>query len=315
MGSPSAGSRKAALWPALPLSEWIATRDTLHMETQIAGKIRLARSPYENHWWHSALYVGTRGLTTSAIPYGGGLFEMRFDFLDHQLVIETSEGGARRVPLAARPVAAFYRDTMAALGELGIQVEIHRTPSETPNPIPFDRDETHAAYDPEYAVRFWRVLVSAAEVLREFRGRFIGKSSPVHFFWGSFDLAVTRFSGRRAPERPGADSITREAYSHEVSSGGFWTGGGGFDDAAFYSYTAPEPAGFAQARALPGAAFYSPQLSEFLLRYDDVRQADSPRAALLNFLQTTYEAGANLAHWDRSSLERTDRRDETMRAS
>jgi hypothetical protein len=299
----------------LPLEEWIATRDTLHMATQIVGKVRLTLSPFDNHWWHSTLYVGARGLTTSAIPYGRGLFEMRFDFIDHNLVIETSNGGVSRVRLWARPIAAFYRDTMAALAALGIDVTIHRLPNEVPNPIPFDQDETHASYDPQYVARFWRVLMSVATVLREFRGGFIGKCSPVHFFWGSFDLAVTRFSGRRAPERPGADAVTREAYSHEVSSGGFWTGGGGVEAPAFYSYTAPEPAGFSQASVAPGAAFYSPQLSEYLLMYDDVRTADSPQAALLEFLQTTYEAGAHLAHWDRVSLERTDRHDETVHAS
>ena len=315
MGSSSVDSKRAEMWPALPLQEWSATRDTLHMATQIAGKIRLALSPYENHWWHSTLYVAARGLTTSPIPYRGGLFEMRFDFIDHNLVIETSEGPIRRVPLSARPVAAFYRDTMAALASLGVQVKIHRLPTEVPTPIPFDQDETHAAYDPEYVVRFWRVLMSVATVLREFSGRFLGKSSPVHFFWGSFDLAVTRFSGRRAPERPGADAVTREAYSHEVSSAGFWTGGSGVEGPAFYSYAAPEPPGFAQAPLRPGGAFYSSQLSEFLLMYDDVRTAESPRAALLDFLQTTYEAGANLAHWDRDSLERTDEHDETMHAS
>jgi hypothetical protein len=302
-------------WPSLPLDAWSDTSDTLHMCTQIVGKIRLALSPFENHWWHSTLYVGPRGLTTSAIPYGTGLFEIRFDFLDHNLVVETSNGATRIVRLSARPVAEFYRDVMATLASLGIDVKIYGVPVEVPHPIPFDQDLTHASYDPEYVRRFWRILMSASTVLREFRGRFTGKSSPVHFFWGSFDLAVTRFSGRRAPAREGADAVTREAYSHEAISAGFWPGGGGVKGPAFYAYAAPEPAGFARSPVRPAPAFYSSELSEFLLMYDDVRSAESPKADLLAFLESTYEAAANLAHWDRESLERRNRSDETMRAS
>ena len=291
-------------WPALPLEAWKDTYATLHMWMQIVGKVRLALTPLVNHWWNVPLYVDARGLTTSAIPYQNDVFEIRFDFLDHQLVLQTSEGLRKTLPLAPRTVAAFYRDFLALLDSAGITAHIWKMPVEIPNPIPFDEDTVHASYDPEYAQRFWRILVSAGHVLTEFRSRFIGKSSPVHFFWGSFDLAVTRFSGRRAPERPGADRITREAYSHEASSVGFWPGGGEVQGAAFYSYMAPEPAGFREARVQPAAAFYQPKLGEFLLMYDDVRRAASPSRALLDFCQSTYEAGAILANWDRASLER-----------
>jgi hypothetical protein len=291
-------------WPALPLDAWKDTYATLHMWTQIVGKVRLALTPLVNHWWNVPLYVDARGLTTSAIPYGNDTFEIRFDFIEHQLLLETNEGVLKNLPLAPRSVADFYRQFLALLNDAGIQVRIWKMPVEVPNPIPFDEDTVHASYDPEYALRFWRILVSVEHVLTEFRSRFIGKSSPVHFFWGSFDLAVTRFSGRRAPERPGADRITREAYSHEASSVGFWPGGGDVSGAAFYSYMAPEPAGFRETKVQPGAAFYDQKLGEFLLRYDDVRKAASPSAALLDFCQSTYEAGANLAHWDRASLER-----------
>jgi hypothetical protein len=303
------------MWPALPLEEWSDTCDTLHMWTQTVGKIRLELSPFENHWWHSTLAVSPRGLTTTAIPYGSGLFEMRFDFIDHLLAIETSGGTAKTVRLYARPVASFYREVMAALAALGIDVKIYRVPVEVPNPIPFDQDTTHASYDPEYAGRFWRILMSASTVLREFRSGFIGKASPVQFFWGSFDLAATRFSGRRAPERKGADAITREAYSHEVISAGWWPGGGAVTGPAFYAYAAPEPPGLAKARIRPERAFYSSVLCEFLLMYDDVRAAESPEAELLGFLESTYDAAAGLAHWDRESLERRNRRDEAMHAS
>jgi Family of unknown function (DUF5996) len=308
-------SSRADAWPALPLNAWSDTCDTLHMWTQIVGKIRLESTPFENHWWHSTLYVTHRGLTTSAIPYGTGLFEVRFDFIDHRLVIETSGGESRAVRLAPRTVADFYREAMAALGSLGIDIKIYHLPVEVPNPIPFDQDTVHAAYDPEYATRFWRILMSVSTVLREFRGRFIGKASPVHFFWGSFDLAASRFSGRRAPERPGADAVTREAYSHEVISAGWWPGGGGVSGPAFYAYAAPEPPGLAKAPVSPAQAFYSTQLSEFLLMYDDIRSAESPAAELLSFLESTYEAAAGLAHWDRESLERSVTRDATMHAS
>jgi len=290
-------------WPTLPIVEWQPTRDTLHMWTQIVGKIRLALSPYENHWWEVPLYVGARGLTTSPIPVDGGVFEIEFDFIEHLLTICTSSGAIGTLPLAPRSVADFYAEVMALLGSLGISVKIWPMPVEIPDPVRFDQDRVHASYDPEFAGRFWRALVSADSVLKEFRGRFIGKSSPVHFFWGSFDLAVTRFSGRRAPERLGADAVTREAYSHEVISAGFWPGTGDID-AVFYAYAAPEPPGFSKTSISPPAAFYSSRLSEFLLPYEAVRMSASPREALLSFSQSTYDAGANLGNWDRQALER-----------
>ncbi len=296
-----------AQWPALPLAEWQATYDTLHMWTQIVGKVRLALSPKLNHWWDVALYVNPRGLTTSAIPYDSGIFEIQFDFLEHQLVIETSKDQTALLPLAAMPVAEFYREFRARMDSLGIQFKILARPAEVPDPIPFEEDYKHASYDAEYAGRFWRVLTSVDTVFKEFRSRFIGKSSPVHFFWGSFDLAVTRFSGRRAPERPGADSITREAYSHEVISAGFWPGGGEIAAPAFYAYAAPEPPGYPNASIRPGQAFYHKGMSEYLLMYDDVRNSASPKDTLLEFLQSAYESGAELAHWDRSALERDAR--------
>jgi hypothetical protein len=292
------------LWPELPLEAWKDTYATLHMCTQIVGKVRLALSPKLNHWWEVPLYVTSCGLTTSPIPYDGGIFEIHFDFIHHRLVIHTNWDVERVIALSPRPVADFYREFMECLGALGIQAKIWKMPCEVPNPIAFDRDTEHASYDPEYANRFWRILVSTDEIFKEFRARFIGKSSPVHFFWGSFDLAVTRFSGRRAPTREGADSITREAYSHEVISAGFWPGGGDIKDTAFYAYAAPEPAGFAEAHVSPGKAFYHPQMHEFLLMYDDVRRASSPKTALLQFLQSTYDAGANLGNWNREELER-----------
>ncbi|MGA8309792.1 MAG: DUF5996 family protein [Terriglobales bacterium] len=296
---------KPESWPALPLEAWQDTRDTLHMWTQIVGKVRLALSPLINHWWQVPLYVTARGLSTSAIPYRDGIFEVEFDFLSHNLIIRTREGLSRSIPLEPRSVADFYKEFMAALRSLGIDVKIWRMPVEIPNPIAFDQDVQHASYDPEYASRFWRILVLVDTIFQEFRSGFIGKNSPVHFFWGSFDLAVTRFSGKRAPKREGADSITREAYSHEVISAGFWPGGGDIKDAAFYAYVAPEPAGYAQAAVRPSKAFYHPQMKEFFLLYDDVRLDPSPRSALLDFLQSTYDAGANLAKWDRAELERT----------
>ena len=291
-------------WPALPLDEWKDTYATLHMWTQIVGKVRLALTPLVNHWWNVPLYVDPRGLTTSAIPYGNEAFEIRFDFLDHQLVLQTNEGLRKTLPLAPRSVAAFYRDFMDLLRSAGIRAQIWKMPVEIPNPVAFDEDTVHASYDPEYAQRFWRILVSIEHVLTEFRSRFIGKSSPVHFFWGSFDLAVTRFSGRRAPDRPGADSVTREAYSHEASSVGFWPGGGEVSGPAFYSYMAPEPPGFRDACVRPAVAFYHQKLGEFMLMYDDLRKAASPSTMLLDFCESTYEAGANLAQWDRAALER-----------
>jgi hypothetical protein len=293
------------LWPELPLDAWKDTYATLHMWTQIVGKVRLALSPPLNHWWQVPLYVSARGLTTSAIPWGAAIFEIQFDFMDHKLIIQTSQGSERVIALEPKSVADFYREFMGALQSLGINVRIWKMPVEIPNPIPFDQDVQHASYDPKYANRFWRILMICDSIFKEFRCGFVGKCSPVHFFWGSFDLAVTRFSGRRAPEREGADPVTKEAYSHEVISAGFWPGGGEVKGAAFYAYAAPEPRGFPQALARPAQAFYHPQLHEFLLMYDDVRLAPSPKSALVDFLQSTYEAGANLAKWNRTELERS----------
>ncbi len=278
------------------------------MWTQIVGKIRLTLCPLVNHWWNVTLYVTARGLTTSPMPYGDRTLEISFDFIDHKLRLETCE--AQRVELALRPqsVAQFYSSLMAALADLGMPVKIWTMPRELPTtPIPFEQDNQHASYDAEAVHKFWRILVWVDTVLKEFRTPFVGKVSPVHFFWGSFDLAVTRFSGRRAPERPGADTVTREAYSHEVSSAGFWPGGGDIKGPVFYSYAAPEPEGFARAAVRPSAAFYHPEIKEFLLMYDDVRTAADPKQALMDFLQSTYEAAANLGKWDREALERPTR--------
>ncbi len=294
-----------AALPELPLDAWQATYETLHMWTQVVGKVRLALSPLVNHWWEVPLYVNARGLTSSPIPYGDGIFEVQFDLIAHTLNIQTSWGSGKSFALRPQTVADFYAEFMAALKALGIEVKIWTTPCEVPNPVPFEINTQHASYDPEYAHRFWLVLVFCDTVFKEFRSRFVGKDSPIHFFWGSFDLCVTRFSGRRAPERPDADRVTREAYSHEVISAGFWPGGGEIKGAAFYAYAAPEPTGFAQQPVRPAAAFYHSQMHEFLLMYDDVRKAASPREALLDFLQSTYEAAANLAKWDRKELERT----------
>lgn len=291
-------------WPELPWAEWQQTADTLHMWTQIVGKARLALSPMENHWWNVALYVTARGLTTSPIPYRGETFDAEFDFVDHQLLVRTSWGECRAIPLVPQSVAAFFVEFSQTLGSLGIEIALHATPVEVSHPIPFAEDETHATYEREQAHRFWRVLVQVDSVFKQFRGRFLGKCSPVHFFWGSFDLAVSRFSGQPAPERPGADPITREAYSHEVISAGFWPGNGGFGKAAFYSYTAPEPAGLAEQKIGPDAAFYSGELKEFLLPYDEVRTRPEPETAILEFLESSYAAGARLAGWKRADLER-----------
>jgi hypothetical protein len=291
-------------WPALPLAEWVGTRDTLHLWMQMVGKLRLALSPRVNHCWEVTLYVSPRGLTTSAIPYHEGIFEAEFDFLAHVLRFTTSLGETRTLALAPRTVADFYVEFLAAIAELGIEARLWPMPVEIPNPIRFDRDTQHASYDPEYAQRFWQILISVDTIFKEFRGRFLGKASPVHFFWGSFDLAATRFSGRRAPERPGADSFTREAYSHEVSSAGWWPGGGDITSPMFYAYAAPEPAGFSTAPVRPLSTFYHSELHEFLLPYDEVRRASDPRTALMEFLQSTYEAAANLGHWDRVTVER-----------
>jgi hypothetical protein len=274
------------------------------MWTQMVGKVRLRVTPLVNHWWNVPLYVNARGLTTSRIPYENRAFELWFDFIRHHLVLETSDGIVKTIALAPRSVAEFYEEFMAMLQSTGIKIKIWRMPVEIPNPIPFDQDRVHRSYDPQSVEKFWRILLSVDSVLNQFRSNFIGKSSPVHFFWGSFDLAVTRFSGRRAPQRPGADPITREAYSHEVSSVGFWPGGGDVKDAAFYSYMAPEPQGFKEALVQPNAAQYQKQLSEFLLMYEDVRKTESPTTALMEFCQSTYEAGARLGNWDRAALER-----------
>jgi hypothetical protein len=293
----------AECWPALPLAAWQDTCTTLHMWTQIVGKVRLALAPPANHWWHVPLYVNSRGLTTSAIPHRGSAFELQFDFVQHQLALRTAAGREHLLPLVPRSVADFYHEFMNMLQTAGIEVKIWKMPVEIPAPIPFDEDHTHSAYDHAAAETFWRIMLSIQTVFQQFRSGFLGKCSPVHFFWGSFDLALTRFSGQRAPERPGADAVTREAYSHEVSSVGFWPGAG-LGDPAFYSYTAPEPEGFSAARAEPEAAHYDPQLHEFILMYDQVRNAESPSAALLAFCESTYLAGASLGHWDRKALER-----------
>ncbi len=290
-------------WPELPLEAWADTYATLHMWTQVVGKVRLALTPHVNHWWEVPLYVSARGLNTSAIPFEGGIFEMEFDFIDHRLDIRSSDGSGRTVELKPRTVADFYAATMHALSSLGIRAKIWTMPVEVPNPVAFTQDVVHAAYDREYAHRFWRVLIAADTAMKEFRAQYVGKCSPVHFFWGSFDLAVTRFSGRRAPERANADAITREAYSHEVSSAGFWPGAG-LGRPAFYSYAAPEPAGFASRPVKPKAAFYHPEMKEFLLPYDDVRSASNPQATLLEFFQSTYAAAADLGGWDRAALEK-----------
>lgn len=299
-----AASSGMEAWPRLPLEDWEDTRATLHMWTQVVGKIRLAQTPLVNHWWNVPLYVTARGLTTSAMPYEDRSFQIDFDFISHQLLIECSDGSANSIALAPMAVADFYERVMRALGELGMEVKIWTMPVEIENPIRFEEDREHASYDAEYANRFWRILVQADKIFTDFRSRFIGKVSPVHFFWGSFDLAVTRFSGRPAPERAGADPITREAYSHEAISHGFWPGGGPVKGPAFYSYTAPEPDGLKEARVRPANAFYSLEMSEFLLMYEDVRAAASPADALMEFLQSTYEAGADLAKWERAALER-----------
>ncbi len=290
--------------PELPLRDWQATYDTLHMWTQVVGKVRLEQCPPVNHWWGVALYVTASGLTTSPIPYGSGSFEIRFDFIDHRLLIETSGGDVRELKLEPQSVAEFYRKFMAALHDLGIEVRIYTTPVEFPDPIRFEDDVVHASYDADAVSRFWRILQWSDAVFKEFRAGFIGKASPAHFFWGSFDLAVTRFSGRVAPPRPGADPVTAEAYSHEVSSAGFWPGGSGVEGAAYYAYAAPQPPGFAEYAVKPEGAFYHPQLGEYLLMYDDVRRAEVPKETLMQFLQTTYDAAAILGKWDRKALER-----------
>ena len=295
-------------WPGLPLEGWADTCATLHMWTQIVGKIRLRESAPINHGWHSTLYVTARGLTTSPIPHGHRIFQIDFDFIDHTLVIEVSDGRSARVPLEPQTVAVFYRRVMDALAGLDIDVRIYAKPNEVADPIPFDRDEVHRAYDRAAVTRFWRVLVQNDRVFKRFRSSFLGKCSPVHLFWGALDLAVTRFSGRTAPPHPGGipnlpDRVTREAYSHEVSSAGFWAGGGAIAYPAYYSYAYPEPPGFASAAVGPTQAFYTTDLHEFILPYDVVRTSADPDRVLLEFLQSTYEAAADLAKWDRTALE------------
>jgi hypothetical protein len=292
------------LWPALRLEEWKETYATLHMWTQVVGKIRLAQTPLINHWWNVPLYVTARGLTTSAMSYKDRTFQIDFDFIDHQLLIKCDDGASATIALAPCSVADFYREVMRVLHGLGLEVKIWPVPVEVQDPIPFEQDHKHASYDAGSANRVWRILVQADKVFTEFRSHFIGKCSPVHFFWGSFDLAVTRFSGRRAPERVGADKITREGYSHEVISAGFWPGSGNIQDAAFYAYAAPEPLEYNTSPVQPPAAFYNPPTNGFILMYDDVRKANNPDRMVLDFLRSTYEAGAELGKWDRRSLER-----------
>jgi hypothetical protein len=302
-------SLQAERWPSLPLQEWEATYSTLHRWTQIVGKIRLRQTPWINHSWHVTLYPTARGLTTSAIPHGTKTFQIDFDFLDHRLLIESSDGGKAAIELRTRTVADFYAEVMKTLEELALPVRIYAKPNEIPDATPFYEDEAHAAYDPEYVMRWWRIVSQSTSVLQQFRARFLGKCSPVHFFWGSFDLAVTRFSGRRAPPHPGGipnlpDWITREAYSHEVSSCGFWPGGGSTPFPLFYAYAYPEPNGFASAVVRPSTAVYHTGLREYVLPYDEMRHARSPEAVLLDFAERTYEAAATLSGWDRISLER-----------
>src|SRR6266404_1148510 len=298
----------AEVWPELNYSDWKDTATTLHMWTQIVGKIRLKQTPWINHSWHVTLYLTSRGLTTSPIPHGTDSFEIRFDFIDHRLRILKSDGAEKSIELKPRSVADFYKAVMSALNELKLPVKIDIMPNEIADPIPFDRDDKHRSYDPEYANRFWRVLAQVDRVSKEFRARFCGKCSPVHFFWGAPDLAVTRFSGRQAPPHPGgiphlADAVTREAYSQEVSSLGFWPGADAMPQAIFYSYAYPEPKGFAEAKVKPAAAAYNSQVKEFVLPYDAVRTAPSPDDAILDFAQSTYDAASTLGKWDRVALE------------
>jgi hypothetical protein len=298
-------------WPELPLSEWADTCATLQLWTQVVGKIRLAHAPLVNHWWQVPLYVTSRGLTTSPIPYGSRSFQIDFDFIDHRLIIQCNDGATETIALSPRSVADFYAEVMGRLRGLGLETHIWSMPVEIPDAIPFEQDRDHAAYDPEYAQRFWRALVQADRVCTRFRSPFLGKVSPVHFFWGSFDLAVTRFSGRPAPaltsESPNLGAwVMQEAYSHEVSSCGFWPGNGGYGRAAFYSYAYPEPAGYFTAAVRPDAAFYDTELGQFILPYDAVRSAVSPDEFLMDFLQSTYDVAADHAQWDRAALERAD---------
>jgi Family of unknown function (DUF5996) len=297
------------LWPDLPLQAWSETCDTLHLWTQIAGKVRIATTPLINHWWNSTFLVTARGLAAPAMTYAGGTFDFIFDFAHHQFVIETSDCRTESLPLQPMAVADFYAETMKRLHRLGIDITIRTMPCEIEKATPFDQDRTHRQYDPEYAQRFWRALTQSARVMNDFRARFVGKASPVHFFWGSFDLAVTRFSGRAAPPPKGhtphvADRVMAEAYSHECSSCGFWPGNGGFGYPAYYVYAYPEPADYGDTRLTTPNATYNKDLGQFILPYEAVRKAQDPDALLLGFLQETYQAAANLAKWDRKSLER-----------
>jgi hypothetical protein len=297
-------------WPALAYDDWADTAATLHMWTQVVGKVRMALTRPVNHWWHVPLYVSARGITTSPMPTGGRALEIAFDFIAHRLEITCSDGAYEHLPLEPMSVATFHREVMAALNRLGVRPRIWTVPCEVENPIPFEEDEVHKSYDAEAANRFWRVLVQADRVMKIFRGRFVGKASPVHFFWGSFDMAVTRFSGRRAPPHPGSEilpaSVSQEAYSHEVSSCGFWPGAPGVE-AIFYAYAYPEPAGFADAAVRPRSARWDTGLGEFVLPYEAMRTAQAPDFALLNFLQSTYDAAADLGRWPRADLERNPR--------
>jgi hypothetical protein len=304
MGSAEATS----LWPALPYEAWKDTYATFHMMTQVIGKIRLKLATPVNHWWHVTLYVTARGLTTSAIPYQGRAFQIDFDFLRHELLIQRDSGETRSIALRPRTVAEFYREVMSALREMGIDVHIWTKPAEVQDAIPFDRDTTHHDYDADAVARCWRAMEQSARVFAKFRSQFIGKCSPVHFFWGSFDLAVTRFSGRKAPPHAGSailpQSVTLEAYSHEVSSAGFWPGGATLPEPLYYAYAYPEPPGYRAARVAPLGATYNAEFGEFVLPYDTVRTSEDPDRMLLDFLQTTYDAEADLAKWDRAALER-----------
>ncbi|GCF08378.1 DUF5996 family protein [Dictyobacter arantiisoli] len=292
------------LWPELPFTTWKPTGETLHMWTQIIGKIKLALNPYVNHWWQVPLYVTASGLTTSAIPYAGGTFEIQFNFLHHNLLIHTSRGASKTLRLYSRSVANFYQEVMTSLQALGIDVHIYTLPQEVPHPIRFEKDEVHATYDPLLVNRYWQILVQTDKVMQRYRSHFIGKSSPIHLFWGSLDLAVTFFSGRAAPERPEVDPVTREAYSHEVISAGFWPGGDNFPEPAFYSYAAPIPQGLENATLQPALGAYNQKMGEFILPYNTMRNTPAPAQTLLDFYQHAYEAAANLAHWDRTALEK-----------
>jgi hypothetical protein len=300
---------KDKVWPALPYESWKESCATLHLWTQIVGKIRLAQTPWVNHSWHVPLYVTATGLTTSPVPYKGEAFQIDFDFVDHVLWMKTSDGHSRQIVLKPMPVAEFHAALFEQLNDLGIAVKIDNRPNEIPDAIAFTEDTVHAAYDRDAAHNFWRILLSTHHVLTYFRSAFLGKVSPVHFFWGSFDLAVTRFSGRTAPPHPGGvpnlpDAVAREAYSHEVSSAGFWPGGGGvLNEPAFYCYAYPAPEGFAAARVRPAGAYFHQTLGEFILPYEAVRTAPDPERTLIDFLQSTYEAAADLAKWDRAALE------------